>query len=88
MENCFFLCEQAEQTDNPSQSVDVILHVNVYEINLYPATFSNPSYTMLGYTTYTNNLVPTVNGSVIDNDIVKTTSKFDCLDNSLHFVFI
>lgn len=44
--------------------------MNVYEINLYPPSFVNAPYTMIGYKTYNIEQIPIFNGSVSDNDTV------------------
>jgi hypothetical protein len=61
---------KAEQADNINRSVTTILSVNVYEINLYPPSFLNTPYTMIGYSTYNIEQLPIFNGSVSDNDTV------------------
>lgn len=47
--------------------------MNVYEINLYPPSFLNLPYTMIGYKTYNIEQIPVFNGSISDND---TVNKF------------
>ncbi|CAF3352247.1 unnamed protein product [Rotaria sp. Silwood1] len=58
----------AEQVDNKNRSVTTILHVNVYELNIYPPSFLNLPYIMTGYATNNLNQIPIFNGSISDND--------------------
>jgi len=62
--------KKAEQLDNTNRSVTTILYVNVYEINLYPPSFLNLPYIIIGYATYNIEQIPIFNGSVSDNDTV------------------
>jgi hypothetical protein len=58
--------------DNSNRTATAVLYVNIYEIILYPPSFLNLPYIMIGYTT--NNIAqgPIFNGSISDNDTVKT----------------
>lgn len=51
--------------------VTTILHVNVYELNLYAPRFFETTYRMIGYTTNNLDQIPTLNGSVSDMDKVR-----------------
>ncbi|CAF4046492.1 unnamed protein product [Rotaria sp. Silwood2] len=64
----FDLLIKAEQENNPNRSVTTILHVNVYELNLYAPKFLALPYTMIGYTTNTLDQIPTFNGAIHDMD--------------------
>ena len=61
---------QAEQADNRNRSATAVLRVNVYELNLYPPSFLNQPYLMLGYLTNNLDQIPLFNGSVADDDTV------------------
>jgi hypothetical protein len=62
---------KAQQADNVNRSATTILHVNVYEINLYPPSFLNLPYIIIGYASYTIDQMLVLNGSISDNDTVK-----------------
>ena len=62
---------QAEQADNRNRSATAVLRVNVYELNLYPSSFLNQPYVMLGYLTNNLDQIPSFNGSVADDDMVR-----------------
>jgi hypothetical protein len=50
--------------------ITIIIHLNIYEINLYSPSFLNLSYIMIGYSTCNINQIPTFNGSDSDNDMI------------------
>ncbi|CAF0892364.1 unnamed protein product [Rotaria sordida] len=64
----FDLLIKAEQENNPNRSGTIILHVNIYELNLYAPKFLSLPYTIFGYTTNTLDQIPTFNGAVDDMD--------------------
>lgn len=67
----YSVSSQAEQADNVNRSATTILTVTIFEINLFRPTFLNTPYRLVGYTTYnTLDHIPTLNGSVSDNDTV------------------
>ncbi|CAF0944633.1 unnamed protein product [Rotaria sordida] len=66
----FDLLIKAEQVDNKNRSITTILHVNVYELNIYPPNFLNLPYIMIGYATNNLNQIPIFNGSINDNDMM------------------
>ncbi|CAF2055605.1 unnamed protein product [Rotaria magnacalcarata] len=64
----FDLLIQAEQADNADRSATAVLHVNVYELNMYPPNFLNLPYLMIGYKTNNLDQIPIFNGTISDND--------------------
>ncbi|CAF4354064.1 unnamed protein product [Rotaria socialis] len=66
----FDLLIQAEQADNVNRSATAVLHVNVYELNMYPPNFLNLPYLMIGYKTNNLGQIPIFNGTISDNDTV------------------
>ncbi|CAF0944340.1 unnamed protein product [Didymodactylos carnosus] len=65
----FDLLLTAQQENNANRSVTILLHVNVYEINIYPPRFVNTPYSLDGYTTNSKDKIPSFNGTVNDADI-------------------
>ncbi len=63
--------QQAEQENNPNRSVTSVVHVYVYELNLYAPRFLLLPYVMIGYTTNNLDQIPTFSGTVTDMDTVK-----------------
>lgn len=57
--------------NDPNRSVTSILHVYVYELNFYAPKFMALPFVMIGYTSNNLDQIPTLNGTVMDMDIVK-----------------
>ncbi|CAF2796273.1 unnamed protein product [Rotaria sp. Silwood2] len=79
----FDLLIKAEQVDNKNRSVTNILHVNVYELNIYPPSFLNLPYIMTGYSTNNLNQIPIFNGSINDNDTMPRLNYVYICDTTL-----
>ncbi|UJR10619.1 hypothetical protein I4U23_014816 [Adineta vaga] len=84
----FDLLIKAEQIDNSNRSVTTILHVNIFEINLYPPSFFNSPYSMFGYLSNNIDQIPIFNGTVIDNDALPRLSYGYSCDSSLLYLNI
>ncbi|CAF0770612.1 unnamed protein product [Adineta steineri] len=75
----FDLLIKAEQENDPNKSVTTVLHVNVYELNLYPPRFLLLPYTIIGYTINSLDQIPTFNGTISDLDInPRLTYSYSC----------
>jgi hypothetical protein len=54
--------------DNMNRLITIIIHVNIYEINLYSPCFLNLPCIMIDYSTYNVDQIPIFNGS--DGDMI------------------
>ncbi|CAF1322015.1 unnamed protein product [Adineta ricciae] len=85
----FDLLIKAEQENNPNRFATTVLHVNIYELNLYPPRFLSSPYIMVGYTMNNLDQIPTVNGTVSDMDEnPRLAYSYSCDSSSLNLQIV
>ncbi|UJR35212.1 hypothetical protein I4U23_027979 [Adineta vaga] len=85
----FDLLIKAEQENDPTKFTTAVLHVNIYELNLYPPRFLSSPYILVGYTMNNLDQIPTINGTVSDMDAnPRLAFSYSCDSSLLHLQII